>query len=276
MYSDSGINEFQNLHTLKTNFDCMGTVFRFTVSAVENDQVDRVAALIEKASETLREADRIFSLYKPDSPLARLARGEVSIGDCPPEVAMIWDQCERWEIQTSGYFSALNPQRIFDPSGLVKAWAAERAADILRRGGVQQFTLNAGGDVLIAESTAAAELWRVAISKPISIASPDFELLTVLDLANTGFCAVATSGSAERGAHIWNPREPGKTPDDLLAATVVAADLVTADIWATAIFAEGRTALDRIDFATQNIEALVVTRDGEPLGSPGLTRLLAR
>ena len=52
---------------------CMGTVFSFRGLA-SLSEADQAEALLT-ATNALHKADAIFSLYKPDSPLSRLARG---------------------------------------------------------------------------------------------------------------------------------------------------------------------------------------------------------
>ncbi|MEN9752754.1 MAG: hypothetical protein RL670_445, partial [Actinomycetota bacterium] len=222
--------------------DCMGTVFRFHGRS-PFDAFKTVELLVE-ACEILHEADRTFSLYKPESPLSRLARGEAAIRELPPVVSEIWDSCEKWEKTTDGWFSALSPTNTFDPSGIVKTWAAKRSAEFLYEKGVHDFTLNAGGDVWISDDTSTDLDWRVGIHKPVALKAETAGILTVLDLKGTPYRGVATSGSAERGLHIWNPKAPGRTAAATVAqVTVVGRDLVEADVWATACFAEGAPAI---------------------------------
>jgi thiamine biosynthesis lipoprotein len=251
---------------------CMGTVFSFRglTSLAEAEQAEALLT----ATNTLHKADAIFSLYKPESPLSRLARGETSVAELPAVVDQVWNLCEEWEKTTDGWFSAFTPEHTFDPSGLVKTWAAQYSADKLIEAGIVDFTLNAGGDILISEQQSREEFWRIAISKPVSIASDDAGVLTVLDLNNTGFRAVATSGSAERGQHIWNPKG-GELQKDVVQVSVIARDLVEADVWATAAFAAGIRSLERIN-KQPNLEALYVLADGSLQGTDGVLALLAK
>ena len=252
----------------------MGTTFRFagrsSLSEVETQNV------IEQACEILHEADRTFSLYKPESPLSRLARGETSVRELPPVVDEIWNECDAWQKTTDGWFSAMTPQNTFDPSGVVKTWAAKRAAEYIVLAGIDDFTLNAGGDVWLSNKLTSNTDWRIAISKPVSIASPDAGVLTVIDLKNTDYLAMATSGSAERGNHIWDPKSPGKSaPTELVQVSVVARDLVTADVWATAAFAEGIRAVEHLN-KIEGIEALFVSASGELAATDGFAALFAK
>jgi thiamine biosynthesis lipoprotein len=261
--------------------ECMGTVFRF---AGRSDQSSAVLnELITESCVLLHEADRVFSLYKPQSPLSRLARGEARVAELEPEVSQIWDACEHWSSQTDGWFSAFTPERIFDPSGLVKTWAAERAARHLLDSGELDFTLNAGGDVFVSPGTTEDRDWRIAISTPVSIASAEAGVLTVVDLKNSGFFALATSGVAERGQHIWNPKTydfagAGQAlgPNEkIVQVSVIARSLVEADVLATAAFAEGIRAIDRLN-TRQNVEALFVTSEGQFAATDGFLNLVAK
>lgn len=264
----TSVGKFEHLE------ECMGTVFRFAGSS-DFDQ-PRLAGLLAEAAEILHEADRTFSLYKTESPLSRLARGETSVADCPPVVDEIWDACQAWEQRTDGWFSAFTPEHTFDPSGLVKTWAAKAAFDFLVAHGVTDFTMNAGGDVLIADQASDQFDFRIGIAKPVSIAEAEAGVLTVLDLENTRFRAMATSGSAERGSHIWNPKAPGKEPArEFVQVSVVARDLVEADILATAAFAEGERAIARLN-AWPEVEALFVWPDGRLAATDGLLQLVAK
>ena len=253
---------------------CMGTTFRFAgrspLSEVETQNV------ITHACEILHEADRTFSLYKPESPLSQLARGETRVADCPPVVGEIWDACEEWEKRTDGWFSAMTPQNTFDPSGVVKTWAAKSAAEYILQSGIEDFTMNAGGDVWLSDHLSVGQDWRIGISKPVSIAAPDAGVLTVIDLKNTSFRAMATSGSAERGEHIWNPKAAGKeAPTDLVQVSVVAEDLVTADVWATAAFAAGQRGVALLNGAP-GIEALFILANGDLAATDNFAQLFAR
>ena len=252
----------------------MGTGFSFHGRSGLSDSDTSI--VLNQACAILHEADRIFSLYKPDSPLSRLARGETSVADCPPVVDEIWNACEQWEKITDGWFSAFTAVHTFDPSGLVKTWAAERAAEYVLEQGITDFTFNAGGDILIADGVTEAIDWRVGISKPVSIAAPDAGVLTVVDLFRTPFRAMATSGSAERGNHIWNPKAASLAPtQDFVQVSVIARDLVTADVWATAAFAEGERAIDHLN-RIDDIEALFVYADGNLAATDGFINLFAK
>lgn len=249
------------------NEECMGTVFQF----FGRTEINPDTALAE-ATKALHTADEIFSLYKPESPLSRLARGDASLGELPEIVSFVWDECQRWEELTEGWFSSMNHQNIFDPSGYVKAWASEKAAAKLQKFGITDFAINAGGDIYLSPAISAGFPKRVGIAQAESIAET-FTPLTVVDLNDTDYFAVATSGNAERGEHIWNPKTY-EYANQLRQVTVIGKDLITADVLATAIFAAGDQSQNLISKFEDEIEVLVIDNSGNTFATGGFSALV--
>jgi thiamine biosynthesis lipoprotein len=116
---------------------------------------------------------------------------------------------------------------------------------------------------------------RVGLSNLKSIAEKGASVNMILDLAGTGFRSVATSGSSERGQHIWGKENTG--PSEYLQATVVASDLVTADIWATAMISGGASALALFEKTVSQEQAVAVTTsfEGKISSTAGFAKVLA-
>jgi thiamine biosynthesis lipoprotein len=185
------------------------------------------AAAVQAVWASLRQADRVFSTFRPDSDISRIDRGELTVADADPAVAAVLEIAERARLATAGAFDVCYAGRL-DPSGIVKGWAAVRAGTLIDLAGADWY-LNAGGDVLL--RSASGEPWRVGIEHPTEPGA----LSAVLRLANG---AVATSGSAHRGRHIVDPAT-GCAAAGIRQATVYGPDLVWADAFATAIVAGG-------------------------------------
>ena len=66
----------------------MGTVVSIDVRP-QGLPMARTRSAVSAACELLHRADDVFSLFRPDTPLARMKRGEVALFDCPPEVAEV-------------------------------------------------------------------------------------------------------------------------------------------------------------------------------------------
>lgn len=183
----------------------------------------------------LRELEAIFSTYRADSELSRLRRGELTFADADPRLTEVADACRRLEGATGGRFSAFWREG-FDPTGYVKGWATERAATahlepLLAVAGVTAVGINVGGDLRVWTAPGARWSWSVGIADPARQGA----VLATLRVRNG---AVATSGTAERGAHLVDPRS-GVPVSTAVSATVVADELTTADVWATALAVAG-------------------------------------
>jgi len=176
----------------------------------------------------LRAADRTFSTYRADSVISRMNRG-VPV-DTPPEVADVLAIGAAAERSSGGAF-ALRRDGVLDPSGVVKGWAAERAAVALAALPDTDFCLSAGGDITCRTGDAAAPPWCIGIEDP----RDPTRIVAVVPI-RTG--AVATSGTAHRGAHIVDART-GRAPGGLASVTVVGRSLTAVDVDATAAFALG-------------------------------------
>jgi thiamine biosynthesis lipoprotein len=150
-------------------------------------------------------------------------------------VREVSDACDGAEFETRGLFSA-HLGGVFDPTGYVKGWAAERAVrehldPLLRTPGVQAAGLDVGGDLQVLTAEDADWTWRIGIVDPADRS----QVLATVPVRNG---AVATSGSAERGAHIIDPRT-GRPATGIRSATVIAPSLARADVWATAAVVAG-------------------------------------
>ncbi|MFE4417807.1 FAD:protein FMN transferase [Streptomyces sp. NPDC056817] len=244
----------------------MGTVFSFDV---RGGRSDAVAAALGEAIAGLHRVDEVFSTYRDDSQLSRLARGELTVAECDPEVAEVLELGAEAERVSEGWFS-LRYQGSLDPTGIVKGWAAERAARRIAAAGVSGVSVNGGGDVQLLGSPDAQRPWRVGVSDPLRPGG----LAAVVSAAGTSELAVATSGTAERGTHIVDPSTGRSAVTDLVAVTVVAPSLTWADCWATAAFAMGsREGLAWLE-SLPNVEALLITAGDEVRCTHGLAARL--
>ena len=188
--------------------------------------------VLDAAYADLRHVDATFSPFQAASDVSRVNRGELSLEDAGAELRQVLDLCRLYESATEGAFTPWH-EGVFDPSGLVKGWAIDRCGSILEAAGARRYFIDAGGDVLARGGRAPGEPWRIGIRHPVA-RDQVFRVVEGEDLA------VATSGTYEKGDHIWN-RAAGS---DLLSFTVVGRDIVEADVFATAGFALGLAGLD--------------------------------
>jgi thiamine biosynthesis lipoprotein len=174
--------------------------------------------------------------------VTRLARGELAPERAPLALRYVLGRCEFIKHLTGGYFDVY-ANGALDPSALVKGWSVDVASALLGAAGVPNHAINAGGDIRVCGRPDAGP-WRVGIAHPLI----GDALCGVVELSAEN-PAIATSGTAERGAHVTNPHT-GRAALDLASVTVVGRDLADADAFATAALAMGFDApkwLDDLD-----------------------------
>lgn len=210
-----------------------------------------------EAMAALRDVDRVFSTYRPDSAVSRLGRGEIALEDCPPEVAEV---LALGEVARQGSGGAFDVRRagpdgrdVLDPSGVVKGWAVERAARPLAALPDTDLCLAAGGDLVCRVAGPGSPEWRIGIEDPHA----PTRVVAVVTLRDG---AVATSGLAHRGGHVVDART-GQVPTEVASVTVIGDDLTWADLDATAALAQDRDALRWLG-TRRGRRGLVVWADG--------------
>jgi len=240
-----------------------GTVYRDTVTAMgvpffielhAPRSETGAADAVRQFHAALLHADDVFSPFRDDSELSRLNRGEITVDECDKEMLEILESCERYKGATLGGFDARLPDRM-DPSGIVKGWAIAKGATAFDHVGASAWMVGVSGDILV---SGEGQTWRVGIADPRvkgdSTGTPAIDVVTL----GGPFRALATSGSAQHGDHVWDPAT-GRGARHYVQVSVVADDMVNADAWATAIAAGGETVLSAALDA--GYEALVITQE---------------
>ncbi len=246
-----------------------GTVISIDV----RDQIDERA--LDACFDWFRKVDDQFSTWRSDTDIMRIARGEERVEDAAPEVREVLALSEQMRLETDGAFDICFGARVdgdtvpgqaaVNPSGIVKGWAVQRAAEILRDAGASCFFVNAGGDIVTSGRPAGApEGWRVGIQHP-------WERDRVAAVVAVAGAAVATSGRYERGDHVYDPAS-GLPATGLASVTVVGPDLAVADAFATAAIALGPERGMRWLATRVGYEAFAITDDRVVLLTPGFDR----
>jgi thiamine biosynthesis lipoprotein len=237
----------------------MGTVFSFT--AVHGDlPPDAVRAALATACRVLHHCDALFSTWDPVSPVSRFRRGEAALGQMPPEFPEVLRECRAAKQASGGWFDPWAMPGGFDPTGLVKGWATERALAELRGAGLAGALVNGGGDVAVFGSPADGQRWRVGIRHPWRADA----LACVIEAD----AAVATSGPYERGAHLIDPAT-GRPASRAASATVTGPSLALADALATGVAVGGDEALEVVA-GLDGYAAYLIRPDGSETDTGGI------
>lgn len=230
--------------------DTMGTVASLDVPLhdVRESDIDAVKAVFDRLE------DR-FSLYREDSELSQVARGELSLTRASEELRAVYAAAIEWRTATAGSFTPNRPDGVVDLDGIVKAIAIREAGEVLVDRGFTHWCLNVGGDVLVWGSP-----WTIGVVDPADRGA----LLCAVELRDSRV-ALATSGTTERGEHVWRTG----TGDSFVQVSVCADDILIADVLATAILSGGRDFLD-VATAQWDVDVLTVATSGELAMTPGM------
>ena len=158
--------------------------------------------------------------------------------------------------------------------GIGKGYAVDRAVDILRRSGVRDFMIQAGGDMYVG-GTRGDRPWRLGIRDP---RGPADRIFAALDLADATF---STSGDYERffmkdGVryhHIIDLRS-GEPARLCRSVTLVTDRAVIADALAKGVFILGPDAGMALIERTPGVQGVIVSAKNEVSISSGLRKRL--
>lgn len=201
--------------------------------------------------------DEVFSPFKKDSEVSKLNRGQ----KYSSHLTKILKLAEETKKKTHGYFDVVRPDGKIDPSGIVKGWAIFEAAKIIKFHKYRRFYVDAGGDAEI-----SGKKWSWGIRNPFNV----HQIVKKLTLSD---CGIATSGTYERGAHIYNPTEKGTIVSDIVSLSVIGPNVYEADRYATAAFAMGRKGIEFIE-NMNGLEGYMIDTKGIATKTTGFDKYL--
>ena len=222
---------------LERRVETWGTVIVVDATASGLDRAS-LESTVGEVEQFFFDIDRDFSTYKSDSQVSRIRRGELKVEDASEYVQQVWALCEFSRELTLGAFDPWKAEGGFDPSGLVKGWAAEVGAQMLIEAGCENVLINASGDIVLCggqpSDSGEIKAWN------IGIASPDDteKFVKFFDVIDG---SVATSGDYEKGEHIIDPHT-GLIAIGARSATVIGPDGAICDALATALMVDGMDA----------------------------------
>ncbi len=208
----------------------------------------------EKAFDYFQYVDDTFSTYKKGSEISRINRGELQASQYSKDMTSIFALAEETKRVTHGYFDIHTPDGFIDPSGIVKGWAINKVADLLRSLGHENFYVEAGGDIETCGKNADGKEWRIGIRDP-------FDRARIVKVVFPRGKGIATSGTSIRGEHIYDPHTKQPVATSVVSLTVIGPNVYEADRFATACFAMGKGGIAFIE-QLDGFEGYAIATDG--------------
>jgi thiamine biosynthesis lipoprotein len=151
-----------------------------------------------------------------------------------------------------------------DLGGIAKGWSAHQLAQILKRDGAAEGAINAGGDIT---------LWGTKErAMNIGIANPYQSEEDLLTLHIRGTAGIATSSILKRRwkdqngnvhNHILDPRSRNSVVSDLTQVTVIAPNLIEAEVYAKCMLILGSKACFQwLEKMNPSCAAITILKDG--------------
>jgi thiamine biosynthesis lipoprotein len=157
-----------------------------------------------------------------------------------------------------------DPRLMLDFSAIAKGYSVDIVADFLRKKGCKNYLVDIGGEVVAHGKNPTGITWRVGINEPNDNEPLNArELQAIVSLKNKG---MATSGNyrnfyienGKKFAHTINPHTGYPVNHNLLSATIIADDCMTADALATACMVIGTDSAQNLIQKMDSIEAFLV------------------
>ncbi|MDR2155507.1 MAG: FAD:protein FMN transferase [Burkholderiaceae bacterium] len=180
---------------------------------------------------------------------------------------------EGLELDTAAGRARKHAPMQIDLCGIAKGYAVDRMTDTLRRHGVAHALASLDGELRALGRQADGRPWPVALESPQQSRRAAHGVIELSDLA------VATSGGYRRSIqvgdthlpHTIDARRGAPVNNTIASVTVLAADCMSADAWATALWVAG--AEEGLALAQRmGLEALFLVRRGQGLVEMGLGR----
>ncbi len=223
--------------------------------------------LMERVFSHFIAVDLRFSTYKIESEISQINRGEILEHNHSTEMREVFLLAEKTKQETGGYFDIRTPDGQLDPSGIVKGLAIWRAAEIISLAGCQNFYVEAGGDIESRGHNSLGMPWHVGIKNP-------FDPMHIVKVIIPNGSGVATSGTYERGEHIYDPIKKTPAVGEIISMTVIGSNVYEADRFATGAFAMGKRGIAFIE-ASPHLEGYSIDLNGIATMTSGFEKFVS-
>lgn len=158
-------------------------------------------------------------------------------------------------------------------NAIAKGYAVDEAIETIKKFGINQALVNAGGDLYAMGTKSGGEKWTVELDNPDKSGSSDIEPLPTFVFNDK---AVATSGNylryydPEAARDYITDTRTGFTAVDCMSVTIIADSCMDADALATSVFVIGPDDGMELVESLGDVESLIIDDEGKIYKSSGL------
>jgi thiamine biosynthesis lipoprotein len=127
-------------------------------------------------------------------------------------------------------------------SAIAKGYGVDSVAQVLRAAGLRDFMIEIGGDLYAEGRNGNGQPWQIGVEVPRAGVAGVHRVIPVtgLGMATSGDYRNFFDANGQRYSHIIDPTTGRPITHDTVSATVLDADAMRADAWATAMLVLGR------------------------------------
>jgi len=162
-----------------------------------------------------------------------------------------------------------DPRLELDAASIAKGYACDVIAGLLESYGVTDYLVEIGGEIHAKGKNSSDRCWRAEITKPVDDTSGQLnQRMEVVELCDK---SLATSGNyrnyyvkdGKKYAHTINPLTGYPAESNILSASVVCSDCMTADAFATVFMTKNLDEATAIGDSIPDLEYLLIYSDDD-------------
>lgn len=170
---------------------------------------------------------------------------------------------------TNGRIVKHDPETQIITNAIAQGMSVDYVSDFLKSKGIANFLVEIGGEIYCSGKNAKGENWKIGVDKPIEGSGYEYrEKQIEIHLSDM---AVNTSGNyrqfiedgGKKFGHSINPLTGYPAENEMISATVVYPDCISADAYATAFMVMGAEKAMKIVESIDGMEAYFIVHDGE-------------
>lgn len=160
---------------------------------------------------------------------------------------------------------------MLDTGAVGKGYASDKAAEILKKNGVDSVLIDLGGNIMLIGRKPDGKEWKIGVRDPDGDG--------VVGVISASNCAIVTSGAYERNftaadgtvyGHIIDPKSGVPVDNDILSVTVIASEGRLCDALSTALFVMGKDGAVEHWRDHKDFEMIMLCKDGQAYVTEGI------